>query len=422
MDRAIEKKLWTPSRVLMIGGALIALIFLATLVFNRSGSSRLSIDSTRLTIAKVAAGEFREYYPFDGTVLPETSVFLDVEEGGRVDQIHTEGGKWVEEGDLILSISNTALQRNSIDTETRLLEQLDQIANTQFNRAQNSLILKDSLLDLEFRIINQQKKYDRLVTIAKRDKNLLKEEDLQLASDELEYLKNKRDLLQRRIKQEDLLTQRQLTQAQESEERLGKSLELLTKIVESLDIRAPISGYLSSIDAEVGQRLGTGQRIGQIDKLDKFKIRVAVDQYYNSLVQVGTEGHFRLDNKNYPVVVRKVYPEIVDNSFAVDVDFASDVPSSIQRGQRINVELNFGEPVRAVMLKKGGFYQSGGKSVYVVSADGKNAQKVSVRLGRQNPLYVEVLEGLKEGDWVITSSYDTFNNIDQLVFDDPIKL
>ena len=414
MDKVIEKPKWTVHRSLPYVVAAV-IVILGALVIQRSNTSRLSVDSSRLSVSTIQTGEFREYYPFDGIVVPETSVYLDLEEGGRVEKIFTKVGQWVEKGTPILLISNTSLQRTTIDSENQLLENLDQISNSQIARAQGKLTLKDQLLDMNYKINELEKKFTRYEQLSSSQNNMLTREDYEKVRDELTYQKGKRDLLQERIIQEDTLAERQLDRANDSVERLNKSLVLLSKLVDSLQVTAPISGQLSSISAEIGQNIGRGERIGQIDILDKLKIRVAVDQYYASNVVVGTEGKFKLDGAEHAVVVDKIYPEVVKNSFSVDVNFVGSVPDNIRRGQSLTVELNWGMPKKALMIGKGGFYQhTGGRWVYRVSKDGSTASKVDVRLGKQNPLFIEVLEGLQEGDRVITSGYDTFNDVAQL--------
>jgi HlyD family secretion protein len=420
MDRVIAKPKWTPARVLALA-VLAGMVMLGVMVVQRADTSRLSVDTSRLSISTIQTGEFREYYPFDGTVVPETSVYLDLDEGGRVEEIFTKGGQWVEKGTPILRISNTSLQRTTIDSENHLLESMDQISNTQIRRAQDNLMLRDQLLDMNYKIQELQKKFDRYEKMSASKVNPLTREDYEKVRDELAYLKSKRDLLQERIKQEDMLAAHQLERSNKSVESINKSLALLGKLVESLEVTAPIAGQLSSINAELGQNIGRGARIGQIDLLDRLKIQVKVDQYYASNVVVGTEGKFKLDGTDYPVVVKKIYPEVVSNAFAVDVDFVGAAPANIRRGQTLTVELNWGVPKQALMVKKGGFYQhTGGRWIYLVSQDGNTASKINIRLGNQNPQFVEVLEGLQEGDRVITSGYDSFNDIDQLEFNDPL--
>jgi HlyD family secretion protein len=424
MDRTLAtKERWTRPRIAALAGAGLVAVALVYLVATRSGATQLRVDPARMTTAVVEHGEFRDYYPFDGTVEPVTTVYLDVEEGGRVEEIFVQGGHPIEQGALILRFSNTTLRRTAIDTETQLLENLDILRNTQFNRAQSSLLLRDQLLDLEHRILELEKRYERYASLVGGPRpSEISEEVFESTGDELQYLEDKRDLLEQRIAQEDELSRKQLEQANESIERLTVSLDLLTRIVESLDVRAPISGFLSSIDAEVGQNVNRGERVGQIDKLDAYKIRVSIDQYYISRVEIGTPGKFELNGETHDVEVQRIYPEVVNDAFAVDVDFVGRAPATLKRGQRLVVELSFSAPTQTLILAKGGFFQaSGGRWAYLVAEDRRSARRVPIRVGRQNPRYVEVLEGLKPGDWIVSSSYETFNEVDELRFTEQIQ-
>ncbi len=421
MDRVIERKRRSPLQwALLAAGALVAVVVLWQLS-TRVASSRLRVDTTRLTVGTVQQGEFREYYPFDGTVEPAETVYLDIEQGGRVDQIFVEGGQLVKKGQLILRFSNAEAQRQSIETETRLLETLDTQRNTEFNRAQSNIQLQETLLDLNHQIQDAQTKFDRYNDLMKAPNSPISREEFDNLSHLLQYLKDRRVLLKERIKQEDLLSENQIAQAKKSITRLNENLELLNRIVQALDVRAPISGELSTIDAQIGQNINRGQRIGQIDVPGTFKIRAKIDQFYISRVQVGTPGHVNLDGRDWDVKVKKIYPEVKQNTFEADVVFDGDTPATIKRGQSVNVELIFGSPTETLYVPKGGFYQeTGGRWVYLVSADGKTARRVDVKLGRQNPRQVEVLEGLKKGDRIITSGYDTYNEADQLKFSEAI--
>lgn len=415
MDRAIERRPGPGAGTISLAAFVVVTLVLVYLVVLRSGETRLRVDPTRLTTAIVETGEFRDYYPFDGVVEPVTTMYLDVEEGGRVEEIFVEGGHDVHEGELILRFSNAAVQRNSIDTETALVENLNAIRNTQISLARDELLLRDQLLDLEYRILTTQSTFDRYARLAEQD--AVAREAYENTRDELEYLKDKRNLLIERIAREEDLRERQLAQADYSIDRLNLSLELLAKMADRLDVRAPISGYLSNVDAHLGENINRGQRIGQIDVLDEYKISVAVDQFYIARVQVGTPGRFLLGEQTYDVVVDKIFTEIVNDNFMVDVAFTGEVPPDLRRGQRLTVELNFSEPTEAVMVSRGGFYQqTAGRWVYLISDDGDSARRTSIRLGRQNPRFVEVLEGLLPGDRIITSSYEAFNEVDELVF------
>lgn len=422
MDKLIEKKPLALRRGLLIGaGAAFALV-VAWQVLSRTASSRVSVDSARVTTALVKRGDFLEYYPFDGAVEPATSVYLDVDEGGRVDEILAEGGAHVEKGDLILRFSNATMQRNAIDTETQLLENLDIQRNTQFNRAQSALLLKETLLDLDHQILDMQNRYRRYEALMKGGSNVISQETFEVTRDQLRYLQDKRALMAERIRQEDILSNNQIAQAKESVERLNKSMALLDHIVRSLEVRAPISGYLSTIDAQVGQNIPRGQRIGQIDLLDKFKIRLRIDQFYIARVEIGTLGHLSLDGADYEVKVQKIYPEVRQSAFEADVVFVSAVPETLKRGQTLTVELSFGSPSKGLTVSKGGYFQhTAGRWVYLVAADGRTARRVNVRLGRQNPREVEVLDGLNEGDRIVSSSYDTYNDVDQLKFSESLE-
>jgi HlyD family secretion protein len=422
LDKPIQKKTWTPGRLILIACSLLIVASLVYLLSSRSGKSKLKVDPSRMTFSKVGYGEFREYYPFDAKVEPVASVYLDVETGGRVDAIFAEGGKFVHKGDLILRFSNTSLQRSSIDSERGLLETLNIQRDTQFNRAQNRLLLKDALVDLNYQILKLEDKYGRYGNLGENS-GVLSEEELKTVRDELEYKRKKKELLEERIRQEDQLSQTQLEQANKSVERLNRSLDLLAKTVDSLDVRAPISGYLSSIEAEVGQNIAPGKRIGQIDLLDKLKLRAGIDQYYIAKVQLGTKGKFSLDGNSYAVEVQKIYPEVKDDKFTVDMAFVGMMPTGIKRGQTLTVELDFSESAKSLVVSKGGFYnQTNGRWVYLISGDRLSASRANIRTGRQNPRDVEVLEGLREGDWIITSGYDSFNEADTLVFPEPVQL
>jgi HlyD family secretion protein len=375
-----------------------------------------------MTFSKAGYGEFREYYPFDATVEPVTSVYLDVETGGRVEQIFAEGGKFVNKGDLILRFSNASLQRSSIETESRLLENLDIQRNTMFTREQNILIQKENVLNLDYQISELERKYKRYRDLGDYS-NVIPEEEFQRVRDELTYKKRQKELLEERIRQEERLSQIQLEQADKSIERLNKSMDLLARTVESLDVRAPISGYLSSIDAEVGQNIGPGKRIGQIDLLEKLKLRAGIDQYYITKVALGTKGKFTLEGNAYEVEVQKIYPEVKDDKLTVDMAFVGEMPAGIKRGQTLTVELDFSESGKSLVVPKGGFYnQTNGRWVYLVAEDRRSAYRTNIRTGRQNPRDVEILEGLREGDWIITSGYDSFNAVDTLVFPQPVDL
>jgi len=421
MDRVIEKKSRTPKQLILIGAGALVAVVLVWQILGRVGSSRLKVDTTRITVGAVEKGQFREYFPFDGTVQPEEFQYLDIEQGGRVEEILVEGGQPVKQGQLILRFSNAEAQRNSIETETRLLETLDRYRSTEFTSSQSMILRKEQLLELDHTIVDVEAKFKRYDALLTTPNAAVSREQYETTRDQLKYLKDKRALMQERLQQEQTLSDNQLQLARASIAKLNESRELLDRITKALDVRAPISGNLSTIDAEVGQNINRGQRIGQIDVPGRDKIRARIDQYYSGRVQAGQTGHINLDGRNWDVEVKKVYPEVKQNTFEADVVFSGEVPPSLRRGQTLTVELSFGSPSESLYVPKGGFYQqTGGRWVYLVSDDGKSARRVDVKLGRQNPRQVEVIEGLREGDRIITSGYDTYNEIDELKFSEAI--
>jgi HlyD family secretion protein len=421
MDRLIERKRFPPSKIVLLIGVALAFAAAIQMIATRSGATTLRVEPTRLTTAMVEHGEFRDYYPVDGRIEPATTVYLDVQEGGRVEEIFVAGGHPIAKGELIMRLSNANLQRSAIETETRLIENLDLLRNTQLARAQSSLQLKDALLDLEHQIVeieNRSARYRRLEA-----EGHISKEAIESTRNDLARLNGKRQLLKQRLEREEVLGRNQLVQARESIERLTLSLDLLRRIVDSLDLRAPIDGFLSSIDAEIGENIAPGRRIGQIDQLDAFKMRASIDQYYLSRVEVGTPGEIKLNGKTYAVAVKRIYPEVVNDTFTVDIDFAAAPPPGLRRGQRLTIELSFGASTQGLIVERGGFVQhSGGRWVYLIAADGRSARRAPVRFGRQNPRYLEVLEGLRPNDRIVTSSYTTFNDVDELVFTEPLPL
>ncbi|HYP81175.1 MAG TPA: HlyD family efflux transporter periplasmic adaptor subunit [Steroidobacteraceae bacterium] len=422
MDRVIEKKARSPRQWIVIGAAALVALVVVWQLFSRAGSSRLKVDTTRITIGTVEKGQFREYFPFDGTVAPAETVYLDIEEGGRVDAIYVEGGQEVKEGQLLLRFSNPQAERTAIETETRLLETLDTYRNTEFSSTQSTIQRQEALLEIDHQIIDMEAKFKRYDSLMGTPNSPISRETYETTRDQLKYLKDKRALMQERMRQEEQLNNNRLTLSKESISRLNEQKLLLDRIAKALEVRAPASGILSTIDAEKGQNINRGQRIGQIDVPGKYKISSRIDQFYIARVQVGTPGHVNLDGRDWEVKVSKVYPEVKQNTFEADVVFAGEVPATLKRGQSVTVELSFGSPTESLYVAKGGFYQqTGGRWVYLIDEAGKTAHRAEVKLGRQNPRQVEVLEGLREGDRIITSGYESYNEIDELKLSEAIQ-
>lgn len=421
MDKAIEKKKWPAPKIISIAVVTIIISSLIYLLMNTQGS-RLKVDINRVSIAQVTVGEFQEYIPITGNVLPHTTVFLDLEEGGIVEKIYVQGGVAINQGDLILGFSNTTVQKQNIDSETRLLDNLNQLRNSKYSNIRQNLQLKDQLLDLDQKILEIDKTFGRYQTLVGNPVSEISKDLFESTRDELKYWKEKRILLNERIRQETDLQEQQNVQIDDSIKRINRSLDILSKIIDSLEVRAPIAGHLSSMNAEIGQNFARGQRIGQIDQLDGFKVRADVDQYYISRVTIGQQGSFDFNGKDYLLRVNKIYSEVSNGAFQVDMEFVGEIASGIKRGQSLQIDLALGESKNSKLVAKGGFYRhTNGRWVYRVSEDGRSAHRTEIVAGRQNPQNFEILEGLETGDQIISSGYDLFNDVDTLTFSEPLS-
>ena len=424
MDEPIEKKSWSTNRLVTVGSVGVVVVAIIYSLVSGPRASSLTIESDRISVDQVRVGEFQEYVPITGRVQPKVTVYLDLEEGGIVEQIFIESGNWVNKGDLILGFSNTMVQKNNIDSETRLLENLDNLRNSKISATQQSLLLKDQLLDLNFSILELERLFKRHKALNDEQNTNLSREEFEATRDRLHYLKEKKALLEARIHQETILRERQGRQIDDSMERGSRSLEMLTQIMESLTLRAPIDGYLSSMDAQVGQSFSRGQRVGQIDQLDSFKVTANIDQYYISKVLQDQQGKFSFGGETYELRINKIHPEVAeDASFQVDLEFVGTVPDGIKRGQSLQIDLSLSASRTTNLVSKGGFYRhTNGRWIYRLSDDGSRAYRVDLIPGRQNPESFEVLEGLAPGDWIVSSSYDGFRDVDEVILNPPIQL
>jgi HlyD family secretion protein len=414
MDRKIEKKKWPPKKIV---GVSIVVIFFSTVAYSfifGDRSSKLNVNAEKITIAAVAKGAFQEFIPVTGTVLPITTIYLDAIEGGRVETIFLEAGSFVTKGDKILKLANTNLQLDVMYREALSYEQINNARNTRLAIEQNSITVRTQLADVDYQVQRTQRAFERDSALAA--KNLISPQDFKQTSDEYVYWLRRRDLARENARQDSILRANQIGQLDASVQRLQANLEMIKENLENLILKAPVTGQLTSLSAEIGQSKSPGQRLGQIDVLDGFKVRAPIDEHYIARTNIGLTGQFDFVGTSYKLVIKKVYPEVQDGRFEVDMEFDGKTPQGIRRGQTLQVRLELGDPAEAMLLPRGGFYQkTGGQWVYVVDKSGGFAVKRSIKLGRQNPEFFEVLEGLEPGEQVITSTYDNFGDIDKLV-------
>jgi HlyD family secretion protein len=414
MDRKIEKKKWPPKKIAAIA-IIVLFIALAVYIFLfKFSTSSLNVQKERITISAVTKGPFQEFIPIMGNVMPMNTYYLDAAEGGRVEEIYLRAGAMVKNGDKILKLTNTDLLLNIMWREAELFQQSNNLRNTRLSMEQYRLQLSQELAAAENELRQQKRVYDRYTELAKDD--LISKHDYEIAKDQYEYLQKKKDLTMESQKNELEFRQAQVDSLEVSLKRMQDNLEVARQKLENLTIRAPVSGHLTALHAEIGESKAPGDKLGQIDILTGFKVRAQIDEHYITRVEIDKTGEFELSDQTYKVVVKQVYPEVKEGRFEVDLDFVGTEPPGITRGQTLHIRLDLGGVSEAILLPRGGFYQTtGGNWVYVVDPSGKYATKRNIKLGRQNPQEYEVLEGLQPGEQVVTSSYESFGNIDKLI-------
>ncbi|RKX26604.1 MAG: hypothetical protein DRP45_03135 [Candidatus Zixiibacteriota bacterium] len=415
MDRQLKKRKWPPRRIAYVSVAgLFVVIVLYNIMFG-DHSSRLNVQAERLTISTVEKGEFQEFIPVTGSVIPIKTHYLDAVEGGRVDTVFLEAGSFVNKGDKILKLANTNLLLDIMYREAELFQQSNNLRNTRLTMARDRLTTRGQLLDLENRIARQRRVYELNVDLMARNLSVSNQE-FEESRDEFEYLNAKRELTLQAREQDSIYRETQITQLEASVERIEANLEIVRQNLDNLVIKAPVSGHLTSLNANVGESKMRGERLGQVDVLDGFKVRVGVDEHYITRINIGQKGECTYSDDPYQLSISKVYPEVINGRFEVDMEFSDAAPEGIRRGQTLRIRLELGDLTEAVLLASGGFYQkTGGRWVFVVDESGDVARKREIQLGRQNPLRYEVLSGLDPGERVITSSYDNFGDVDQLI-------
>ncbi len=414
MDRVIQKKKWPPKKIAMTAAGGVFIIFVLYQLLFSDHSSRLNVQAERITISTVRQDKFQEFIPVTGTVIPITTIYLDAIEGGRVETKFLEAGTFVQKGDSILQLTNTDLIMDIMYREAELFAQSNNLRNTRLSMEEKRLSLQAQLLELDYSLKMQKRAFDRAQELL--DKKLISDKEFEEARDNYEYLAKKRELTLASHKQDSLYRESQVLQLEASLNRMEDNLDLVKQNMENLTLRAPITGNLTSLNAEIGESKTRGERLGQIDVLDGFKIRVQVDEHYIARISPGQTGEFTFAGKDHKLVIKKIYPEVLEGRFEVDMEFVGAEPEGIRRGQTVHIRLALGDLSEALLLATGGFYSStGGQWVYVVDDDGSTARKRDIRIGRQNTRDYEVLEGLEPGENVITSSYETFGDIDVLV-------
>ena len=418
MDKIIEKK--TGWRVAFTKKALpwwlgaLLLVFVIYLI-ARPNNKTLRVDKDTVTISSAIKGEFNDYIRISGRVQPMTTIQLSPQEGGIVEKILIEEGSPVKANDAILILNNDNLDLQILNSEAELAEKENILRNTQIQMEQQKLDVRQNVLEYGTNVERLRRAYEQQKALYE-DKLIAKEEYLK-AEEDYQLALQKYNLMTERSRQDSLYRGTQIDRMEESLENMQLNMSMIRRRKSNLIVKAPIDGELGLLDVVLGQSIAAGTKIGQINSVGLYKVEAQIDEHYIDRVVAGLEATFERQGETYSTVIRKVYPEVRDGKFKADFKFDGEQPDNIRSGQTYYLNLQLGQPEEAVIIPRGTFYQkTGGKWIYVVNKDGTKAVKREIRIGRQNPQYYEVLEGLEPGEKVITSGYDTYGDSDVLVF------
>ncbi len=414
MDKVIEPKRGLKKKHIYwgLGGALVIFVVLKLAFGDHSSVFRAEKD--KLTISPVEEGMFNDYITVIGQVEPITTIYLDAVEGGRVEERLIEEGAMVKEGDVILKLENRQLYQNILDSEAALAEKENYLRNTRINFETELIQSRRNILDSEYKVTRKKRTFDQYTTLYKE--NLVSKEDYLQAKEDYEYEVNLLKINKLKAKNDSIIRATSMITLETDLTKMRQMLQLVRERLDNLNVKAPVDGQLGMLDAEIGQSISAGQRIGQINVLTNFKVNAKIDEHYIDRVERGLLASFERNGTNFRMTVKKVYPDVRDGQFKIDMVFDGQNPDNIRTGQTYHIKLELGESQKAIMVPRGGFFQStGGQWVFVVNDAGTEAVKRQIKIGKQNPQYYEVLEGLQPGEKVITSGYELFGNNDKLL-------
>ena len=417
MDIKLEKKKGLKAvfqkKNLPYAFAALLVVFIVWLLL-RDNSSTLRVNSETVVTALVERGEFNDYVRLTGTVQPITTVQLSPLESGVVERIVHEEGTKVKRGDVILEMSNNSLSMQILQSEADLAEKQNILRNTLISMEQERLSLRQEKLQLDLEVSRLQRTYLQNKDLYESD--LIAKEDYLQSKENYELAISKRELILERQKQDSLYRSSQVEQMEESLKSMELNMKLIRERVDNLKVKAPIDGEVGMLDVVLGQSLSQGMNIGQINDLSAYKVQAQVDEHYIDRVTTGLTASFERQDNMFEMMLRKVYPEVRNGQFKADFRFTDNVPENIRSGQTYYLNLQLGQPTDAAIIPRGSFFQkTGGRWIYVVDESGEKAYRREIRIGRQNPQYYEVLEGLNPGEKVITSSYDNFGENEVLI-------
>lgn len=415
MDKKIQKKTWTLKRILTYGGIATFVVFVAYQFIFADRRSKLRIEKDKITISTVQRGVFKDFIPQTGTVEPSHTVYLDAIEGGTIKRVVAESGAILKPGDVILELSNLNRELSVLEKEAQLNESINRARDTRLGITRNDLEQRQTLALIENQLQILEPQYNRQKQLF--EKKLISKQDFEKTEADYKYNIERKRITYEVYRNDSVERIRQLKDLNLSERRMTSNLEGVGKILDNLIIRAPLAGQLSRPQLDVGQNVNIGQRLGQVDVVGSYKVKVPIDELYLPRITTGLHATTSFNNKDYELEITYIYPTIQNGRFEVDMNFVGQTPEGIRRGQSLRLHIELGQSSEELLLPVGGFYKdTGGNWVYVLEGDG-HAVKKEVKLGRKNTENFEVLEGLKPGDKVITSSYENFGTNEVLILD-----
>jgi HlyD family secretion protein len=409
MDRKVIRKK-SKTKPVLLAVAIMAIVGFVGWQFSHKISGKsLSVDSNRIVVSTVVSGTFEDFIPVRGRVAPAKTVFLDAIEGGRVERILVEDGAQLSAGSLIVELSNASLQLNVLGNEARVAEQLNNMRSIELSLEQNRLRHKSNIIDIEYQIkllTRQLAREQELVTSGAVSQSAFDD-----TKDTLNWYQQRLLVTQESQTSDTRMQEEQLKFLKATSQRLESNLEISRQNLDNMNVKAPVNGKLSGFNIEIGQSIGRGERLGQIDTPNDYKVTAYIDEFYLGRVDIGQRAVF----KEYQLTIKKIYPQVQNGQFEVDFAFVGEQPSGIRRGQTIQTKLTLGDASKAVLIPNGAFYQdTGGNWIFVVTESGDEAVRRPVRLGRRNNQFIEVLEGLEVGEQVVTSPYSSYQDMQHL--------
>lgn len=414
MDKQIKKKSWIIRNKIYVIIGTVMLCFIIYLIAFTDHSTKLNVEVEKITIDEVKQDFFKDYIAIIGTVEPIQTIFLDATEGGRVDEIYIREGTMVKKGDVILKLSNDNLLLEISNNESEVARAINDLKTMRVNLDNQRINNKNQLIDLKYDLLKLERQYQYDQELIKN--NDISQEEYSLAKENYERNKQHYDLLVEKCYQDSVFMKIRIAASEESVESMQNNLKIIRGRLNHLILKSPVNGELASLKPEIGEVIAYGSRIGTINILDSYKVRVEIDEHYLARIQKGLKGMCDFSDKDYPATITKIYPEVKDGKFSADMEFDKNIPQEIKIGQTSRIRLELGESKRALLISRGGFFQStGGQWIFVLDKSGKYATKRNIRIGLQNPSYFEVQEGLEPGEKVIVSGYENFGNVDKLI-------